>query len=107
MNKTIKLKKRYNNMAEVRSYVFDEVKKKGYGLKFQYINSEGEIESTMTISHENLKKGFVTARGIKSKIVKGQVFDLISFYWKDDSEEQEETKKDEQLNIFDRLYSDQ
>ena len=58
----------------------------------------------MTVPYKELDRGFVTARGIKSKIVKGQVFNLISFTWEDDEDRKKREKENAQLNIFDRLY---
>ena len=104
MYKTIRIKKRHNGLAEVRSYVFDAVKEREHGLKFVYVNPDGEIEGTMTVPYKELDRGFVTARGIKSKIVKGQVFNLISFTWEDDQDRKKREKENAQLNIFDRLY---
>ena len=43
MYKTIRIKKRHNGLAEVRSYVFDAVKEREHGLKFVYVNPDGEI----------------------------------------------------------------
>ena len=103
MYKTIKIKKRHNNLAEIRSYVFDEVKKKGQGIKFCFINSKGSIESTMTVPHEELGRGFVTARGIKSKYKPNQVFDLVSFKWEDDNARLLREGAEKQMTIFDIL----
>ena len=104
MYKTIKIKKRHNNLAEVRSYVFEEVKRKKQGLKFLFVNSAGKIEETMTIPHEELSRGFVPARGIKSKYNPAQVFDLISFKWEDDKARLLRQSAETQMSIFDILY---
>ncbi len=107
MYKTIRIKKRHQNLAEVRSYVFDVVKERKQGIKFLFINEEGDTEGTMTVPYEELNRGFVTARGIKSKIVQGQVFDLVSFKWEDDEDRalrEKEKNIEKQMNIFDRLH---
>jgi len=104
MYKTIKIKKRHNGLAEVRSYVFDAVKERGQGIKFLFVNSDGRITETMTIPNGELSKGFVTARGIKSKMVKGQVFDLVSFRWEDDKERLLRESAEKQMSIFDIVY---
>ena len=104
MYKTKKIKQRHNNLAEVRSYVFEEVKRKKQGLKFLFVNSAGKIEETMTIPHEELSRGFVTARGIKSKYNPAQVFDLISFKWEDDKARLLRQSAETQMSIFDILY---
>ena len=79
--KTVRLKKRFNGFAEIRSYLFDQIKEAGMGIRFIYGN---EI---MEIPHDQLGRGFVTARGIQSKINRGQIFDLISFKWKEEEKE--------------------
>lgn len=90
-------------MAEVRSYVYDEAKSKRQGIKFLYINDQGKTEDTMTVPYEELNRGIVTAKGIRSKIVRGQVFDLISFRWESDLERKEREAKETQMTIFDIL----
>ena len=100
-NKTIRIKKRHNDQAEVRSYVFDVVKARGEGLKFEFINSEGDVIDTMTVPHEELDRGYVTARGIKSKVNAGQVFDLVSFKWESDTDRAYREAGMKQLTIFD------
>lgn len=104
MYKIIKIKKRHNGLAEVRSYVFDAVKERGQGIKFLYVESDGKIAETMTVPHEELNKGFVTARGIKSKMVRGQVFDLISFRWENDKDRILRESAEKQMSIFDIVY---
>ena len=91
-------------MAEVRSYVFDEVKRKGQGIKFHFVSATGIIEETMTIPYEELDRGFVTARGIKSKFNPSQTFDLVSFKWEDDKDRLKRESKNKQMNVFDILY---
>ena len=92
-------------MAEVRSFVYEEAKLKKKGLRFQYVNFEGKIESVMSIPFEELGRGFVTARGIRSKINKNQIFDLISFYWEDDREKEKKEKEKPQLELMDDLFA--
>ena len=75
--KTIKLKKLHKGLAEVRSHVYDILMDRGEGIVFEH---GGE---RMTVSPEDMDRGFVTARGIKSKF-DGRVFDLISFKWESD-----------------------
>lgn len=101
MNQEVKIKKRYNNQAEIRSYLFDRIKAEGNGIKFLFVNSEGETAETMTIPHEELNRGFVTAQGIKSKVNAGQTFDLISFKWESDEERNHRLAGRRQMTIFD------
>ena len=104
MYKTIKIKKRHNGLAEVRSYVFDAVKEREQGIKFLFVNDVGRIVQTMTIPHGELSRGFITARGIKSKMVRGQVFDLVSFKWEDDKDRLLRESAEKQMSIFDIVY---
>lgn len=104
MYKTIKIKKRHNGLAEVRSYVFDQVKSKGQGIKFLFVNRSGKIEETMTVPHEELSRGFVTARNIKSKFDPSQVFDLVSFKWEDDKARMLRKSAETQMSIFDIIH---
>ena len=106
MYKTIKIKKKHNGLAEVRSYVFDEVKSKQQGIKFLFVNSAGKIDGTMTIPFEELDRGFVTARGIKSKFNPSQVFDLVSFKWEEDKDRLLREGAEKQMSIFDIIYPD-
>ena len=99
--KTVKIKKRYRDMAEVRSYVWDEAKLKKVGIKFLFIDAYGKELDSMSVPYEELNRGIVTAKGIKSKIVKGQVFDLISFLWISDKDKENESPKETQMTIFD------
>ena len=80
--RTIKLRKRYNDLAEVRSYVFDQIKADKEGIIFVF---SGE---TMTVPYEELDRGFVTARNVQSRINPEQTFDLISFKWTGDREKE-------------------
>tara|TARA_Y100000361_G_scaffold148998_1_gene162632 strand:- start:6952 stop:7263 length:312 start_codon:yes stop_codon:yes gene_type:complete len=97
------IKKRHNGYAEIRSYMFDAIKAKGHGIRFTFIDPTTEEMEIMSIPHNQLNKGFVTAKGIKSKIIKGQVFDLISFIWETDGHEEHIEDHDQQLEIFDSI----
>ena len=80
--RTIKLRKRYNDLAEVRSYLFDQIKADKEGIRFVFAGQ------TMTVPYEELDRGFVTARGVQSKINPEQTFDLVSFNWTGDHEKE-------------------
>tara|TARA_Y100001973_G_C5166786_1_gene316637 strand:- start:619 stop:966 length:348 start_codon:yes stop_codon:yes gene_type:complete len=101
--RTIRIKKRYNGLAEVRSYVYDAAKLRGEGLKFDYIGQDGKVIETMSIDHNELDRGFVTAKGIKSKVNAGQIFDLVSFKWESDTDKNLRLAGQRQMTIFDIL----
>jgi hypothetical protein len=107
MYKTIRIKKRHHDLAEVRSYVFDVVKERKQGIKFLFVNSIGNIEGTMSIPYEELSRGFITARGIKSKIVQGQVFDLVSFKWEDDKDRLLREGAEKQMGFLDVIENNE
>ena len=52
----------------------------------------------MTIPYEELGKGIVTAKNIRSKINRNQIFDLISYKWVNDEDREQE---DQQTTIWD------
>ena len=76
------LKKLYNGKADIRSYEKTEVLRKRESLTFILLGKDGKEKERMTIPPDQVsKKGFVTAKGIKSKIIPNQTFDLISYVW--------------------------
>lgn len=92
-----RLKKLYSGKADIRSYELEKIKKLKDNLVFILLNNEGKEKERMTLSCEQVeKKGFVTAKGIKSKIIPNQTFDLISYTWNPDGIEEE----DDQLELF-------
>jgi len=101
MNKEVKITKKYNDQADIRSYLFDRLKAEGNGIKFIYVNSMGQVVETMTVPHEELNRGYVTAKGIKSKVNAGQTFDLISFKWESDEDRNHRLAGRRQMTIFD------
>ena len=90
------IKKRHNGYAEIRSYMFDAIKARGKGIRFIYQDEHTQEIEVMHVPFSNLNKGFVTATGIKSKVNKGQIFDLISFIW----QEHGETADNDQIKLF-------
>lgn len=95
-NRTIRLKKRHKGYAEIRSYALDVAKSRKQGIRFVY--NEGGKEEVMTVPYEELGNGIVTARNIRSKINRNQVFDLISYKWVSDEDREQE---DQQTTIWD------
>ena len=96
----IRIKKRHKGLAEVRSYLFDKIKTSGMGIIFEYAPDD-EVIDEMIIPHDELVSGFVTARGIKSKVNANQVFDLISFKWESKTDRGHRLNGMKQLSIFD------
>lgn len=94
------IKKRHNGYAEIRSYMLEVIKARGKGIRFVYIDDVTQEKDIMCVPFSQLNRGFVTAKGIKSKVNKGQTFDLVSFLWKERDDSIEESKTNGQLVMF-------
>jgi len=95
------IKKRHNGYAEIRSYMLEVIKARGKGIRFVYIDEYTQEKEIMCVPFSQLNRGFVTAKGIKSKVVKGQTFDLISYLWHDRNEENSKDADSGQIMMFD------